>query len=86
MVDCLLSFGQQIEQEGPEAILLQRRGDEPIPGTSPAAPAAMGKDHEAARVGRHDEIGIEAHAVRGDLDTTFRWLHGRHLAVGAACR
>src|SRR5215475_11374815 len=75
-VSQLFFLRQQIEQQCRKSILLQYVGDTTIPGTVPAATAAVCEHHQPGRIGRKSQIGVERLARNIQSNRTRRSSFG----------
>jgi hypothetical protein len=66
-----LFFGQQINQQRPQAGLNQALGHKLVARTEPAAAAAVGKQHHFRRAGRHNQIAFQPVPTHRDLHHAF---------------
>jgi hypothetical protein len=63
-----LSRGEQVEQEGAQARLVQDVGDITAAGAVTAVPAAVGEHHNPDRLVRYAQMPAEAGRARADLN------------------
>jgi hypothetical protein len=77
VVEALLVRGQQIEQQGSEAMLIQAACDIQVARASPRAAAAVREQNDAARFRGQREICVERSAVDFDAERARRDAHDR---------
>src|SRR5205823_5111512 len=74
-VDALLDFGEQIEEQGPQPVLLQAARDLLVARAVAAAAAAVREHDDRSVRRRQDEVAVQHAARDGELDGG-RWSHG----------
>jgi hypothetical protein len=67
-IGLLLGGGQQVEEQGRDARLVQRRRHPPVAGAVTARSAAVGEEHDPERPVRQREVAVERGVLEGDRD------------------
>src|SRR5690348_6782286 len=70
-VDELLVVREQVDQQCAEAALAKEFRDEAIARAEAAASAAVREEHDAGRAARNEQVALERHAARADVDQAF---------------
>jgi hypothetical protein len=78
----LLLAGQQIQQQGGQAGLLELGGNQAVAGAQPAAAAPVGEQHHALGGGRYGQVGGQPHPAGGHAHAL---LHRGVTSISAGC-
>jgi hypothetical protein len=85
LLQLLLFLGEQIQQQGPEPAFLQVGRHRPVAGATPAAAAAVGKDHQRAALAAlaHSRPVRPQHTDAGNMDLDALLIHA-HVGLGCS--